>query len=245
MSMPTLVAHRGYPGRYPENTLIGIQAAVQAGARYIEFDVQLSLDQVPIICHDDSLKRTSGLDRRVMDMTATELARVDVSEATRFGTLYAGTRPTLLTELAAWLRQQPVVTAFVEIKRESLEYFGTAPVVGKVMRAVQTALPQCVIISFDAPCLLQARDQGAAAIGWAIEDAGRTTVATAVDLAPDYIFVGDKLFASARAVLPGPWRWAVYQVQDPGYARRLMAEGADLIETDAIAEMLAALGSSS
>src|SRR5579871_5055521 len=102
-TVPTLVAHRGYPSKYPENTLLGIQAAVQAGARWFEFDVQCSKDLVPLLCHDDSLKRTAGLERDIMDLTAAELAKVDVGYATRFGDRYAGTHPTPLTELIAWL----------------------------------------------------------------------------------------------------------------------------------------------
>ena len=39
---PDLVAHRGYALRYPENTLAAFQAAITAGARFVECDVQLS-----------------------------------------------------------------------------------------------------------------------------------------------------------------------------------------------------------
>jgi len=39
MSHPELVAHRGYAFRYPENTLLAIKAAVDAGAKFVEFDV--------------------------------------------------------------------------------------------------------------------------------------------------------------------------------------------------------------
>ncbi|MGF1546037.1 MAG: glycerophosphodiester phosphodiesterase family protein, partial [Thiotrichales bacterium] len=52
-----LVAHRGYALRYPENTLPAIEAALAAGARYVEIDVQLSADQVPVLFHDRSLMR--------------------------------------------------------------------------------------------------------------------------------------------------------------------------------------------
>src|SRR5512146_2723761 len=113
---PTLIAHRGYPSRYPENTLRGIRAAVSTGARWFEFDVQLSKDCIPFLCHDDSLERTADLPRRIMDLSAAELAKVDVGEPARFGKKYAGTPPTPLAELATWLRQQPGVQAFVEIK---------------------------------------------------------------------------------------------------------------------------------
>ena len=238
---PTLVAHRGYPLRYPENTLIGIQAAVAAGARLFEFDVQLSKDQVPYLCHDASLKRTAGLDRDIMGMSSGELAKVDVGEPARFGTKYAAIRPTPLTELAAWLRDQTGVTAFVEIKRQSLAHFGVGLVVEKVMQALAPALARCVVISFDSACLALARAQDAPAIGWALRDAASASVKTAQQLKPDYLFAGDKLFPAAYTAMKGRWQWVVYEVQDPAYARRLTAQGADLVETDAIGEMLAAL----
>ena len=240
---PTLVAHRGYPSRYPENTLRGIQAAVAAGARWFEFDVQLSKDHVPYLCHDASLRRTAGLDRPIMDMTAPELATVDVGEARRFGARYAGTPPTPLAELVRWLPAQPRVHAFVEIKEESLVHFGSEVVVQAVMQAVRPALQQCVIISFDAPCLVAARRLGAGPVGWALRDSEPETVAIATDFRPEYLFASDRMFPAAYAALEGPWRWAVYQVQDPEYAVRLTQAGAHMVETDAIGEMLAALGS--
>lgn len=239
-TVPTLVAHRGYPSRYPENTLIGIQAAVAAGARWFEFDVQLSKDHVPFLCHDDSLERTAGLQRRIMDLTSRELASVDVGEAARFGNRYAGTQPTPLMELITWLGRQPGVHAFVEVKAESLEHFGHAMVMDQVMDAVRPALAQCVIISFDAPCLTMARERGAGPVGWALDDLSSRSVAKATEFKPDYLFAGDRMFADAYTAFKGPWRWAVYQTQDPVLAAKLTAQGADLVETDAISEMLAA-----
>ena len=109
-----------------------------------------------------------------------------------------------------------------------------------VMQAVHPALPQCVIISFDAPCLIQARQRGAGPVGWALEDVSNVSVARASEFKPEYLFAGDRMFPQARAAFKGAWRWAVYQVQDPAYAVRLTAQGADLVETDAIGEMLAA-----
>lgn len=53
-------------------------AAIEAGADGIEFDVRLSRDGVPVIIHDDTLQRTHGLRRRVVDLTAEELRSVGV-----------------------------------------------------------------------------------------------------------------------------------------------------------------------
>jgi glycerophosphoryl diester phosphodiesterase len=239
-TVPTLVAHRGYPSKYPENTLLGIQVAVQAGARWFEFDVQCSKDLVPFLCHDDSLKRTAGLDRDIMDLTAQELAQVDVGYTTRFGDRYAGTRPTPLSELIAWLKQQAGVQAFVEIKAESLEHFGHELVVDRIMQAIRPALGQCIVISFDALSLKLARQRGAGPVGWALDDASPASVKLAAEFKPEYLFVGTRLFDEARAAIKSQHQWAVYQVQDPAQAVALTAQGADMVETDAIGEMLAA-----
>jgi glycerophosphoryl diester phosphodiesterase len=239
-TVPTLVAHRGYPSKYPENTLLGIQAAVQAGARWFEFDVQCSKDLVPFLSHDDSLKRTAGLDQNIMDLSAEELAQVDVGYASRFGDKYTGTRPTRLSGLIAWLKQQAGVQAFVEIKAESLEHFGHEVVVDKIMQAIQPALGQCIVISFDALSLKLARQRGAGPVGWALDDASSASVKLAADFKPEYLFVGTRLFDEARAAIKSQHQWAIYQVQDPALAAALTEQGADMVETDAIGEMLAA-----
>lgn len=241
-TVPTLVAHRGYPARYPENTLIGIEAAVEAGAPWFECDIQLSADHIPYLCHDDSLARTAGLDRLIMEMDSQALTAVDVGEPQRFGAKYAGTAPTPLHELVEFLSRHQGVQGFIEIKSESLEHFGHALVVAKVMQAVRPVLDRCVIISFDALSLKLARQMGAGPVGWALEDIGSEAVKTAQAFKPEYLFVGDRRFTQAHAAFKGDWQWAVYQVQDPDYAVRLTEQGADLVETDAIGEMLKAYG---
>ena len=62
-----LVAHRGYPRRYPENTLLSLLAALEAGAEFVEFDVQMTADGVPVLLHDADLRRTGGADLEVTE----------------------------------------------------------------------------------------------------------------------------------------------------------------------------------
>lgn len=56
-----LAAHRGGPqdGKHPENGLRAFAAAAKAGVRYLEVDVHLSSDGVPVVMHDGSLERTT------------------------------------------------------------------------------------------------------------------------------------------------------------------------------------------
>jgi glycerophosphoryl diester phosphodiesterase len=56
---PLVIAHRGFSGRYPENTLAAIQGAIDAGADMVEIDVTLTADRIPVVIHDDTLDRTT------------------------------------------------------------------------------------------------------------------------------------------------------------------------------------------
>ncbi|MFM2287572.1 MAG: hypothetical protein RL684_715, partial [Pseudomonadota bacterium] len=62
-----LVAHRGNAAECPENTLPAFQSALQLGVRFLELDVQLSRDGVPIVIHDHLLARTTGLPGSVFE----------------------------------------------------------------------------------------------------------------------------------------------------------------------------------
>jgi glycerophosphoryl diester phosphodiesterase len=57
---PYVIAHRGISGRYPENTLLAYQHAIDAGADWIELDVHISTDNVVIISHDASAERCTN-----------------------------------------------------------------------------------------------------------------------------------------------------------------------------------------
>ncbi|MDG4869253.1 glycerophosphodiester phosphodiesterase family protein, partial [Guyparkeria sp. 1SP6A2] len=59
IEVPTLIAHRGYSAAAPENTLTAVRAAHQAGARWVELDVQLLGDGTPVIWHDSDVSRCS------------------------------------------------------------------------------------------------------------------------------------------------------------------------------------------
>lgn len=58
---PRLISHRGWNSLFPENSLPALAAAVNGGAHEIEFDVRMSRDKVPCICHDETVDRVSNL----------------------------------------------------------------------------------------------------------------------------------------------------------------------------------------
>ena len=72
-----IIAHRGYRAKYPENTLVAFQAAVDAGAPMIELDVMLSRDRKLVVIHDATLERTTNGSGPVIDYTLEELKQLD------------------------------------------------------------------------------------------------------------------------------------------------------------------------
>ena len=72
-------AHRGFSGKYPENTMIAFEKALEIGVDGIEHDVHLTKDGVPVIIHDERVDRTTNGTGYVKDMTYEELSKLDAS----------------------------------------------------------------------------------------------------------------------------------------------------------------------
>lgn len=72
----TAVAHRGDPYRVRENTLPSIRSALGRGADAVEIDVRVTLDGVPVLLHDSTLKRLWGHDVRLDRLTGQELTEL-------------------------------------------------------------------------------------------------------------------------------------------------------------------------
>ncbi|MBF0296764.1 MAG: glycerophosphodiester phosphodiesterase, partial [Magnetococcales bacterium] len=140
------VAHRGIPARYPENGVAGIRAALQAGARFVEFDIRLTRDWVPVLLHDANLARTTGVAGRVAGMSWEEVrAATDAVPS--------------LAEVVTLLREHPGVTAFVEIKHGAL-LRGVARAADAIVAPLLPIRGQVVLISFHAGVLRHLRATG-------------------------------------------------------------------------------------
>lgn len=72
-----VIAHRGFSGLYPENTLIAIDAAIRLGVDMVEVDVRLSRDGVPVLLHDASLESTTNGRGKVYEQDVDALRKLD------------------------------------------------------------------------------------------------------------------------------------------------------------------------
>jgi len=72
------VAHRGFSGKAPENTLAAVRMAIALPyVHWMEIDVQLSKDGIPVVIHDYTLDRTTNGHGKVKDMNWEQIKRLD------------------------------------------------------------------------------------------------------------------------------------------------------------------------
>lgn len=60
IKLPKVIGHRGAAAYAPENTIESIRTAAELGVKWVELDVKLTRDSVPIIFHDETLERTTN-----------------------------------------------------------------------------------------------------------------------------------------------------------------------------------------
>lgn len=77
LHLPPFIAHRGAPQVAPENTLAAFRAAHAQGATWLECDLQLTKDDVPIVFHDFTLERTTNGHGRVEIAEWREIQKLD------------------------------------------------------------------------------------------------------------------------------------------------------------------------
>ena len=108
----TVTAHRGAALLAPENTLAAFQAAIEAGADAIEFDVRLSADGAVVVFHDTDFRRVAGDPRRVGETPLSAMRDIDVGSW--FDPAFSGERIATLAEALAFIDGR--AQALVELK---------------------------------------------------------------------------------------------------------------------------------
>lgn len=113
-------AHRGASGTAPENTLPAFEQAIRAGADGIELDLQRTSDGHLVVCHDETVDRTSNGHGAIVDLTLDELRALDFAHG---DPRFVGTRIPLLQEVFELMRPAGLLVN-VELKDSEERYWG-------------------------------------------------------------------------------------------------------------------------
>ena len=220
LQLPQVIGHRGAMAYAPENTLASFREARRRGARWVEIDVKLTADGVPILMHDSTLERTMGIDRPVAETPRAELpAEV----------------PTFEQAIACFLELG--LGCNVEIKPcEGREAETARVTVETLRRAWPAALPAPLLSSFKDESLKAAMDAapefaralllGELVDGWPMR--AQAVGATGMNVGRRKLTA-----AGAVAIKRAGYALSVWTVNDPDEARALVGMGADCIITDA------------
>lgn len=228
LQLPQVIGHRGAMAYAPENTLASFREARKRGAAWIEIDVKLTADGVPIVMHDDSLKRTMAVDRLVAETPRAELpAEV----------------PTFEQAIACFLELG--LGCNVEIKPSEGREAETARVTVETLRRCwPAALPAPLLSSFKDESLKAAHKAAPEfARALLVGELGEDWRARAQAVGAAGMNVGRRKLTAegAVAIKRAGYVLSVWTVNDPDEARAIVGMGADCIITDAPDVILRAL----
>ena len=232
---PLRIGHRGAAGEAPENTMASFDLAWRQGVDGIEFDVQLSSDDVPVVIDDAHLRRTTSGSGWVHEHRASVLRRLDAGSwfnrrhRLRARERYAGARIPLLAEVLQWAKTRHCL-AFIEIK--DFRPGAAARVIREIERADAWHLVR--VVSFDEPSLKLVRElHGEARLG--LDFSGRllpvrrALTLGAEALLPHWAIASRGLIRRAHEAGLQVFPWTVNY---PSHMRRKILDGVDGLITN-------------
>ena len=236
--MCRIVAHRGQPSTFPENTLEGIQEAIRCGAKAVEFDVQMTADHVPVVCHDINLRRTAGVELDISQHRYDEISTISVGEPARFSETYHSVTLPTLQDTLLYIQSEPDVLAFVELKDESIDTFGLTTFLSPVEEQLMPVIAQCIVIADNLDILIELKRKTGIPVGWIIHQWQQDDFDKAEQHGLDYLVINHKYCPGGFDFTATPWKWVIYETRNPDKAVRLFEQGAAFVETDDICQLL-------
>lgn len=227
---PMLIAHRGLSAHAPENTLAAVQAAHDAGCRWVELDVQLLGDGTPVIWHDSGVKRCAGAGGRLSRLDLAAARRLDAGRW--FSPAFAGEGMATLDEMLALIERLGLgLNLEIKVGRGR----DAEALVAAALPPTLQHLPaeRLIVSSFDSRALRAARRMQADAqrlrLGLLHDKLPRNWLGQAEALDAYSLHVDWRRLkpALAQAIAASPYRLLCYTVNDRDIYRRLRSWGID------------------
>lgn len=155
LKIPQIIGHRGCAAYAPENTLEGLHTAADMGVEWVEFDVKLTKDQVPILFHDETLERTTGAAGDVKDTNYEDIRQLEAGSW--FSDSFSGVKVPTLEEAIEVLIERDLGLN-MEIKPCPGREVETAEVALDILSSIWDEHDKLLISSFAQPCLETAMD---------------------------------------------------------------------------------------
>jgi glycerophosphoryl diester phosphodiesterase len=154
-----VIAHRGFSGTAPENTLIAFRKALELDVDMIELDVHLSKDGEVVVIHDDTLNRTTNGKGKVAEYTLKELKQLDAGSFS--GPQFSGERIPTLKEVMQLMEGR--VPLCIELKKGDTDRYTILDLADRAFQEVEKIkmLNQVIFASFDRLAIERIRERSA------------------------------------------------------------------------------------
>ena len=240
--MSILVAHRGFSEVYPENTLLSLRKALEAGVLAVEFDVQLTADKVPVLFHDFCLKRMIGESSEIKDVSFADFAHMHVRSEQQPEKDDLATPTTSLKDACSFLKQYPHIISFIEVKPESVDVWGCDLVMSRILETLGDYSAQTHFLSSSVPVIEWLHKKGCLRTGWVVESYDESSYEMACSFKPRVIACSFEQVESAKhAYWPGDWQWMLYHTENPKKMEPYIKAGIHYLETNNPKKILAGL----
>lgn len=170
------IAHRGFSGKYPENTLLAFQKAIDLEVDMIELDITLSKDKIPVVIHDDTLERTTNGKGKVRSTSFRKLKSLDAGSW--MNAKYFNEKIPSLEEVLILIKKSKV-NLNIEIKSSAFEKnFSDSCIEFQTIKLIKKykLFNRIVISSFEPKVLLRLRELSAKIkLAYLIEPSSKTS----------------------------------------------------------------------
>lgn len=148
---PAVTAHRGGALKTPENTMSAIRYSVESMSDFAEIDVQETKDHVIVLLHDTNLKRVTGLNKNIWELTYQEVSQLDAG--VKFNSRFLGEQIPTLEEVIEYAAGK--IKLNIEVKANG----HNDNIVSKVVQLIQQYNFQenCVVTSMNYKFLQQVK----------------------------------------------------------------------------------------
>jgi glycerol kinase len=206
---PIFVGHRGDIHQHQENSIAAILASLKGGLTQVEFDIQISKDGIPVLLHDPDLERIHHHAGSIFDIDFQQ-APIQLES---------------LWELIDNLTAYPQSHCYIEIKHDSIDYWGAETVLSCIRPLLRTSLDYTLLARSQA-LLSQARKEGHKSIGANVRHYSEHEKQQLRQLAPDFLVINHERIPTSDKLWQGDWQWMIYEVTDNNKTQQLLQQGA-------------------
>lgn len=228
--MTKIYAHRGASQLAPENTMSAFKFAYKLGAEGIETDVHLTKDHIPVLIHDEHVKRTTDATGYIKDYTFNQLKQLDAGSW--FSNEFLGEQIISLEEFLNWIKQKSL-SINIELKNNKIDYKNIESIVYEMLSHYQL-LERTVLSTFNADSIKRMKRFKHIEVALLTSRRNRNLVKHAKDLGANALHIKYRLLKSQLVELAHKENMAVrvYTINKLAHMKRCFAQGCAGIFTD-------------